>query len=174
MLPEPPKDEKPNIQGPGQITVPIMRSRVIDGFRVTVTQYTQYADCSEMDLMLALMLSVIGLTKVAATLVPGADALSWHNCRGLGNKKPPLRSNGGLSRHPRGCRGALTIALARGDPEATVVAVPAGDHTHAKRRRSDTTFRSATRQWLARRGWPIGPKPSVAIPRGWCLSSRSP
>ncbi len=51
MLPEPPKDEKPNIQGPGLFTVPIMRSRVIDGFRVTVTPYTQYANCSEMDLI---------------------------------------------------------------------------------------------------------------------------
>lgn len=27
---------------------------------------------------------VIGLTKVAATLVPDADALGWHNCRGFG------------------------------------------------------------------------------------------
>ncbi len=79
MLPEPPKDEKPNIQGPGH-TVPIMRSRVIDGFRVTVTQYTQYANCSEMDLIADLLdtnpLTYLGLLDLQAT-IPGYRV--WRN-----------------------------------------------------------------------------------------------
>lgn len=55
MQPEPPRNERPQIEGPGQFTMPVMRSRVIEAFRVTLTQYTQHANCSEMDLSVDLV-----------------------------------------------------------------------------------------------------------------------
>lgn len=47
----PPMDEMPQIQGPARVTKPVMRLQVIEGLRVTLTQYRQYANCSEMDLI---------------------------------------------------------------------------------------------------------------------------
>lgn len=55
MLPQPPRDEMPQIQGPARLTMPVMRLRVIEGVRVTLTQYKQYANCSEMDLIVDLV-----------------------------------------------------------------------------------------------------------------------
>lgn len=55
MLPEPPRDEKPQIHGPSQLPVPVMRSRVIGEFQFTLSQYTQHANCSEFTLTVDLL-----------------------------------------------------------------------------------------------------------------------